>query len=199
MKKFGIALAFVALAAAIGIGAGFYFTHNNGSGGTGGAITAEEAESIALKDAGVTAQEATGMSSHSDRDDGRNYIDVQFAVKDNQGTTLYEYDIDAKSGTVISKEKEQKTGAAAQQNTNTTTQTSNQQAAGEITADEAKQIALQHAGVNEADTLYVDVEYDHEHNVNEWNVDFETATTEYDYDISAVDGSILKSSNEPRG
>lgn len=30
MKKFGIALAFVALAAAIGIGAGFYFTHNNG-------------------------------------------------------------------------------------------------------------------------------------------------------------------------
>ena len=50
-----------------------------------------------------------------------------------------------------------------------------------------------------SDTLYVDVEYDHEHNVNEWNVDFETATTEYDYDISAVDGSILKSSNEPRG
>lgn len=199
MKKFGMVLAFVALAAAIGIGAGFYFTHNNGGGATGSAITAEEAESIALKDAGVTAKEATGMRTHSDRDDGRNYFDVQFAVKDGQSTTLYEYDIDAKSGTVISKEKEQKGGAVAQQNTNTTTQTPNQQAAGEITADEAKQIALQHAGVNEGDTLYVDVEYDREGTGNEWSVDFETTTTEYDYEISAADGSILKSSNEPRG
>lgn len=195
MKKFSIALAFVVLAAGIGIGAGFYFTHNNGGSGTDHAISAEEAETIALKDAGVTAEEATGMRTHSDRDDGRKYFDVQFAVKDEQSTTLYEYEIDAKSGTVVSKEKEQKTRTVAQQNTTTS---ADAQQAGEITADEAKNIALQHAGVNEADTLYVDVEYDREGTGNEWSVDFETATTEYDYEISAADGSILKSSNESR-
>lgn len=132
MKKFGIALAFVALAAVIGIGAGFYFTHNSGTTGENGRITAQEAESIALKDAGVSAEKASGMRSHLDTDDGHQYYEVQFAVKgENTMTTLYDYDIDSQSGTIISKEKEQK-GTASAQNTTTT---ENTQQAGEITAD----------------------------------------------------------------
>ena len=63
--------------------------------------------------------------------------------------------------------------------------------------DEAKAIALQHAGVTEADALYIDIDYDRDDGVNEWSVDFATQDTEYDYEIAAADGSIMKSEREP--
>ena len=188
MKKLGLALLFVALAAVIGVGAGYYFTQH---ASPVEAITAQAAEDIALKDAGLTKAEVGGLNSHMEHDDGRKYYDVQFTVKGEDGSsTLYEYEIDAKSGAVLSREQEGTINASAQSTT--------PQANGEITADEAKQIALNHAGVNEADTYYVDVDYEREEHGNEWSVDFETATTEYDYSISAADGSILEAANEQR-
>lgn len=188
MKKLGLALLFVALATVIGVGAGYYFTQH---ASPVEAITAQAAEDIALKDAGLTKAEVGGLNSHMERDDERKYYDVQFTVKGEDGSsTLYEYEIDAKSGAVLSREQEGTINASAQSTT--------PQANGEITADEAKQIALNHAGVNEADTYYVDVDYEREEHGNEWSVDFETATTEYDYSISAADGSILEAANEQR-
>lgn len=193
MKKLGLALLFVALATVIGVGAGYYFfvTQHHQTASPAEAITAQAAEDIALKDAGLTKTEVGGLNSHMERDDGRKYYDVQFTVKGEDGSsTLYEYEIDTQSGAVLSREQEGTINASAQ---STTPQTS-----GEITADEAKQIALNHAGVNEADTYYVDVDYEREEHGNEWSVDFETATTEYDYSISATDGSILEAANEQR-
>lgn len=193
MKKLGLALLFVALATVIGVGAGYYFfvTQHQQTASSAEAITAQAAEDIALKDAGLTKAEVGGLNSHMERDDGRKYYDVQFTVKGEDGSsTLYEYEIDTQSGAVLSREQEGTINASAQ---STTPQTS-----GEISADEAKQIALNHAGVNEADTYYVDVDYEREEHGNEWSVDFETATTEYDYSISATDGSILEAANEQR-
>lgn len=191
MKKLGLALLFVALAAVIGVGAGHYFILHQQTASSAEAITAQAAEAIALKDAGLTKAEVSGLNSRQERDDGRKYYDVQFVVKGEDGSnTLYEYEIDTQNGAVLSREQESTINASAQSTT--------PQASGEITADEAKQIALKHAGVNEADTYYVDVDYEREEHGNEWRVDFETATTEYDYSISAADGSILEAANEQR-
>ena len=88
------------------------------------------------------------------------------------------------------------TAAAAISETEAQNTTTGPQAAGEITADEAKSIALQHAGLAEADVLYANVEYDRDNGHNEWSVDFATQDTEYDYEINAADGSILKSEKE---
>lgn len=78
-------------------------TQNNGSNQTGTAadqISAQEAENIALKDAGVQRADARYVRSHIDRDDGRTVYEVEFAV----GYTEYDYEIAVESGNIISKD-----------------------------------------------------------------------------------------------
>ena len=196
MKKIiGIIIA-IALIAVIGIGAGYYFT-NRGSTAAA-AISETEAQNIALEDAGLNQNDVSFTKTKLDRDDGRSQYDIEFiASADN---TKYDYEIDAESGAILSVDRE--TGRSGNTTTNSTQQNSNAsqttspQAEGEITADEAKSIALQHAGLAEADVLYVNVEYDRDNGHNEWSVDFATQDTEYDYEINAADGSILKSEKE---
>lgn len=196
MKKIiGIIIA-IALIAVIGIGAGYYFT-NRGSTAAA-AISETEAQNIALEDAGLNQNDVSFTKTNLDRDDGRSQYDIEFiASADN---TKYDYEIDAESGAILSVDREtgrsgNTTSNSTQQNSNAS-QTTSPQAEGEITADEAKSIALQHAGLAEADVLYANVEYDRDNGHNEWSVDFATQDTEYDYEINAADGSILKSEKE---
>lgn len=200
MKKIiGIIVA-VAIIAIIGIGAGYYFT-NKGSNASA-AISETEAQNIALEDAGLNQNDVSFTKTNLDRDDGRSQYDIEFiASADN---TKYDYEIDAESGAILSVDREtgrsgNTTSNSTQQNNTTQQQqntTTGPQAAGEITADEAKSIALQHAGLAEADVLYVNVEYDRDDGRTEWSVDFSTQTTEYDYEINAADGSIIKAETE---
>lgn len=200
MKKIiGIIVA-VALIAIIGIGAGYYFT-NKGSNASA-AISETEAQNIALEDAGLNQNDVSFTKTNLDRDDGRSQYDIEFiASADN---TKYDYEIDAESGAILSVDREtgrsgNTTSNSTQQNNTTQQQqntTTGPQAAGEITADESKSIALQHAGLAEADVLYVNVEYDRDDGRTEWSVDFSTQTTEYDYEINAADGSIIKAETE---
>lgn len=60
-----------------------------------------------------------------------------------------------------------------------------------ITEEEAKAIALKDAGVNEADIVYERVEIDTEQGTKVYEVEFNTASNEYDYEI-AVDGGEIK-------
>jgi TRAP-type C4-dicarboxylate transport system permease large subunit len=60
-------------------------------------LTPEEALAIALEHAGVTADDIRLESSESDRDGGRGQYEIEFHV----GRTEYDYDIDAKDGTVL--------------------------------------------------------------------------------------------------
>lgn len=200
MKKIiGIIVA-VALIAVIGIGAGYYFTNRGNTAAA--AISETEAQNIALEDAGLNQNDVSFTKTNLDRDDGRSQYDIEFiASADN---TKYDYEIDAESGAILSVDREtgrsgNTTSSSTQQNNTTQQQqntTTGPQAAGEITADEAKSIALQHAGLAEADVLYANVEYDRDNGHNEWSVDFATQDTEYDYEINAADGSILKSEKE---
>ncbi len=68
---------------------------------------------------------------------------------------------------------------------------SNASAAGYITADEAKEIALQHAGVQAADAVFVKAGLDWDDGRVEYEVEFYAGTTEYDYDIDASTGAVL--------
>ena len=61
-------------------------------------ITPEDAQNIALEHAGVTAEEATGLHTVMDIDDGRQEYDVEFRV----GHLEYEYEIDAATGKILS-------------------------------------------------------------------------------------------------
>ena len=65
-------------------------------------ISMEEAQTIALNHAGVTAEEVTGLHTSMDIDNGRQEYEVEFRV----GHLEYEYEIDAATGTILSFDKD---------------------------------------------------------------------------------------------
>lgn len=63
-------------------------------------ITAEQAEEIVLKDAGTNRNTVKYLKSKKDLDDGRAIFDIEFIFNNRE----YEYEIDASTGTIISKD-----------------------------------------------------------------------------------------------
>ena len=61
---------------------------------------------------------------------------------------------------------------------------------GRITEADAKQIALDHAGISESETDRLRVKLDYDDGVQEYEVTFYVGNREYDYDINAATGVI---------
>lgn len=66
----------------------------------------------------------------------------------------------------------------------------------EIGMEEAKEAALQHAGLTAAEVTFVKEELDYEHGKTEYDIEFVSGATRYKYEISADDGAVLESSQE---
>jgi len=66
----------------------------------------------------------------------------------------------------------------------------------EITEDEAKKIALEKAGVREADVRFFRIEFDVDKVELHYNIEFEADGYEYDIEVSAENGSILSFDKE---
>lgn len=73
-----------------------------GAAGTQAALTREEAEAIALKHAGFTADQVTYLRTEYEIDDGRPQYEVQF----HQDRWEYDYEIDAQTGKILSFDKD---------------------------------------------------------------------------------------------
>ncbi len=65
-----------------------------------------------------------------------------------------------------------------------------------ITEEEAKKIALEHAGLAETDVNFVRIQKDSDNGRTEYEVEFYAANTEYDYEIDASNGKILSYDND---
>ena len=164
---------------------------------TAGTITEDEAKNIALNDAGLSSDAVTFTKVEMDQKDGRSVYDLTFYTE----TTEYEYEIHADNGAIYSKSKEGTSvpvGGEVQQETTqqTTQQTAQQTAAGQITAEEAKNIALTDAGVAAADATFYEEKLDYDDGVSVYDISFYTATHDYDYDIQADTGRIYSRSVE---
>lgn len=156
-------------------------TSSAGNSGTGtssstNTITENEATSIALNHAGVSQADVTYVQVKLDRDDGRQVYDVEFYA----GNTEYDYEIDAENGKVISYDYDIES-YTLQQNQGT-----------EITLDEAKQIALSHAGVDAADATFKKAKLDRDDGRTQYDIEFISGTMDYEYEILASNGSILQ-------
>jgi hypothetical protein len=91
-------------------------------------------------------------------------------------------------------------GVTAPSNPTTPTQSSppatNAAQNGTITDAQAKQIALNHAGVTEADTSWLRAKLDWDDGRQHYDVDFVVGTREYEYEINATTGKVNSYSNE---
>ena len=139
-------------------------------------ITPAKAGEIAFEHAGVSRGEAADYRSKLENEDGLWVYEIEFRV----GKTEYEYEIDAETGRIISAEKETKNEAAG---------------GGEVklTGSQAVAKALEHAGLKAKE---LECELDYEDGKPVYEIEFKYGDTEYEYEISAYDGSVVSSKTE---
>ncbi|MCI7160110.1 MAG: PepSY domain-containing protein, partial [Flintibacter sp.] len=68
-----------------------------------------------------------------------------------------------------------------------------------IGLEAAKEAALKHAGVSASDATFVEAEYDYDDGRMVYEVEFRVKGTEYDYEIDAQTGAVVKYKNEQNG
>ena len=149
----------------------------NQGGNTTVSMTEEEARSIALQRVGKTQDEVTFTRVRVDRENGVTVYDVYFYDNEKE----YELSIDVDTKEVISYKEDYLTS-----NGNNTT-TSNY-----IGADRAREIVLNHAGLTSNDVRFNKVELDVDYGIATYELEFYYNYYEYDYEVDAVTGEILK-------
>lgn len=68
-----------------------------------------------------------------------------------------------------------------------------------ITLDKAKEIALAQANVNAADAVFEDKEFDFDDGIAIYELEFTAGGSEYEYDVHAVTGKVLKGEHHVAG
>lgn len=152
-----------------------------------GYISEADAKQIALNHAGVKEADLIYITVHLDNDHGVIEYEVEFYAGDKE----YDYDIDASTGTIRSFDHELEEyhhGTAGKPSQGSSV--SNNSINTYIGEAAAQKIALEHAGVKEADLYYLKIKLDREDGVLEYEVEFYAGNTEYDYGIDATTGAI---------
>ncbi|MCD7947146.1 MAG: PepSY domain-containing protein [Oscillospiraceae bacterium] len=146
-------------------------------------LTMEQALSYALTDAGLTRGAVTVTDVSLDSENGVRVYDLEFL----SDTAKYDYEINAVTGAVVKKEVKTIQTATTGTTTGTTTTTGTL-----ITADEAKEIALNHAGVAASNVTKIKAELDRDDGMTIYDVEFKASTgLKYEYEINAATGSIV--------
>ncbi|MDO4564058.1 MAG: PepSY domain-containing protein, partial [Clostridia bacterium] len=154
----------------------------SGSASDAAYIGTDAALNAAYEHAGITAAEAERVKIKLDYDDGLMVYEIEFYV----ASIEHDYEINALTGEVVKFESEAGSVKPAQ-GTDTTTY---------ITEAEAKAIALNHAGISEADTLYLTIKRGNDDGVMEYEIEFYCNGVEYDYEINAITGDIISAEKE---
>ena len=140
------------------------------TGATEDYIGTDAAAALALQESGIAEADAVMKRTDLDTKNGIAYYEVEFTADGYE----YEYDIDAITGVVIESKSE-----AVKEGTQTSTQTagtSNQSATaasgGTITEDDAKEIALSHAGLSSDEATFVKTKFERDDGRLKYEVEF---------------------------
>ncbi|MFR1422630.1 MAG: PepSY domain-containing protein [Dysosmobacter sp.] len=157
-------------------------------------IGMDAARTAAEEYAGTTALDSVTAEVDSELDESLAHYEVELHTAWGE----FEYLVDAYTGKVLSGQKDLLTTASTP---NETTKPSDQKldpsgTAQDIGYAKAKSIALNHAGVSENEAYDMDIELDDEDGILVYEVEFKSGNMEYDYEINAATGAILKHESE---
>ena len=160
-------------------------------------IGMDAARTAAEEYAGTTAVDSVTAEVDPELDESPAHYEVELHTAWGE----FEYLVDAYTGKVISGQKDLLTTASTPSTPNVTTQPSDQKpdpsgTAQDIGYAKAKSIALNHAGVSENEAYDMDIELDDEDGILVYEVEFKSGNMEYDYEINAATGAILKHESE---
>ena len=159
--------------------------------------------------AGTTAVDSVTAEVDSELDESPAHYEVELQTAWGE----FEYLVDAYTGKVLSGQKDLLAAVSASNETtkpsgqkpasasNETTKPSDQKPAPSGTVQDigyakAKSIALNHAGLRENQAYDMDIELDDEDGTLIYEVEFKSGNMEYDYEIDAASGAILKHETE---
>lgn len=164
-------------------------------------IGVEAAKSAAFAHAGLDAAQVTMGEVDFDYEDGRMVYELEFYANGVE----YEYDIDASTGAVVKFSQEGgrtqtsssvgsggASGSAPSGSGGGTAQTgAGGSSSPDIGSEAALAAALSHAGVSQDQVYDLEVKREYDDGRLEYEIEFKTGGWEYEYTISAADGTIL--------
>ena len=139
-------------------------------------ITIEEAKSIALKHSNLDESQVSFMKAKYDFDNGIEKYEIEFYSNNNK----YEYEINAKTGDIISYDYDIEKHLTSQQIND------------KITIEEAKSIALKHSNLDESQVSFTKAKYEFDDGIGKYEIEFYYNFKEYEYEINASNGEIIK-------
>lgn len=160
-------------------------------------VSKDEAKAAAIAHAGVNEADVKHYKVEVDRERNATVYEIEFDA----GNYEYDYIIDVETGKIVHSEVEKDRGATQANNTqNNTADRAPAQPAAEakVTKDEAKAAALAHAGLAENEISRFKIELDKERNVLVYEIEFEAGKYEYDYEVNAENGKVIKNEKEFR-
>lgn len=143
-------------------------------------LSHDEAKKIAIEHAKVSEADILDFDIDLDKEKNENSYEIEFK----HSGTEYKYYIHAGTGEILTATKNGENFLESSDTTNYKTK------------EDAKKIALDHAGVTESDVSGMKVEFDREDGVPSYEIEFHHGGYEYDYDIDAETGKILKSEKD---
>ena len=172
-------------------------------------IGMDAARSAAEEYAGTTAMDSVTAEVDPELDESPAHYEVELQTARGE----FKYLVDAYTGKVLSGQKDLLAAVSASNETtkpsgqkpasasNETTKPSDQKPAPSGTVQDigyakAKSIALNHAGLRENQAYDMDIELDDEDGKLVYEVEFKSGNMEYDYEIDAASGAILKHETE---
>lgn len=144
-----------------------------------------QAKNAAFSHAGVSANAVTEYKSKLDREHGIMVYEIEFKC---QGFE-YEYEIDASAGSVLKHEKDTDDDYVPPQ---TEGDQASGGSSGNIGEARAKEIAFSHAGVSADSVHNYEADLDEDDGMMIYEIEFKAGNCEYEYEIDAVSGSVLK-------
>ena len=156
-------------------------------------IGAEKAKRIVLEDAKVDENDVTFTKCALGKDKGVTVYDVEFYTD----KTEYDYEVTADTGSIYSRDADPikiRKRTSNKKKTAPEEKKASGDASKYIGVGRAKRIALSNAGVSASDAYFEKARLDHDDGYAVYDVEFWVGNTEYEYEISAVSGTIVEKS-----
>ena len=151
-----------------------------------------QAREIAHSHAGVSQDQVAFIQSKLDSEQGRQVYEVEFYTKDYRE---FDYDIEVSSGTVLSFDYDSEyydAKAAQNENRYLNGSLAAQTNPGQVSVEDAKKKALEHAGIAADQATFVKAETDYDDGRQVYELEFYTNDSgEFDYEIDTENGCII--------
>lgn len=143
-----------------------------------GQVTEKGAKAIALEHAGVKESNVSYSQTDTDKEGDTLIYEVEFYTKD---LKEYDYEILAKDGSILSIDYDAEDAFRAGNKNGKA-----------LTLEQAKKTAAEHAGKKQANVTFEKAESDSDDGRTAYEIKFYTDTAEYEYEIDADTGYLLK-------